>query len=344
MTTDAGKKAQWKRHNAAGGENLILVIDIGNITIAFTGLLQRNPVKNGTGVADLQVLFEKKLPTSSGRDVETFLGKAREILRDLVCRPEAGALFGDAPVRPPEDRDLRVEAGYPSAGLPSAVELVSISSVVPACTPAAIALAEKLCSLPPVVISCGCDTGLSFDRLPAPEKVGADRIADAAWAAAAYPLPAMTVDLGTATTINVIGVPETGDRGGSAEPFQPQSGVFLGGMIGSGVRTSLQALRTGTAQLPALDPVPVSPDDLIGRDTDGCMLSAAVVGTASMIEGLAERVEELLGAGSLSLILTGGNAAPVAEWIRRRHDHEPALAAKGAALIALRQTRQAAQA
>ena len=111
-------------------------------------------------------------------------------------------------------------------------------------------------------------------------------------------------------------------------------------MIGAGVRTSLQALRTGTAQLPALDPGPVLRENLIGRDTDGCMLSAAVVGTASMIEGLAERVEAVLGAGSLSLILTGGNAGPVAEWIRRKHDYEPALAAKGAALIALRQTQQ----
>lgn len=45
--------------------------------------------------------------------------------------------------------------------------------------------------------------GLLFD-VDEPEKVGVDRICDAVFAAAAYTLPVITVDLGTATTFNVI--------------------------------------------------------------------------------------------------------------------------------------------
>lgn len=315
----------------------ILVIDIGNTTIAFTVLRQlqeevpvtaREAVPPGSGEAkaetkadaeaeaeekaeakadakakaesaELDICFTAKLPTESGKDIPGFLAAARNLLRDFL--PAEGT-------------------GH------SAFSLAAVSSVVPACTPAATAFARKVCSAPPVIIGVRCDTGLRFDGMPEPQKIGADRIADAAWAAARYPLPAMTVDLGTATTINVVG-----KDGGSG-------GVFLGGMIGAGVRTSLRALRTGTAQLPALEPVEVPERKLIGRNTDECMLSAAVVGTAAMIEGIAARVEDQLGS-SVTLVLTGGNAALAAPWIRRPFHYEPALAAKGAAAIALRELR-----
>lgn len=392
---------------------MILVIDIGNTTIAFTGL-GREKESPGlrdaeSGLApgeDLRVLFEKKLPTSAGKDVEGFLRQAKELLREeigeAVPSPQVqAASFSGTGSTVQLLQEQTAGASSPSrqahagelslaAGSEQAVELVSISSVVPACTPAAAALAERICGSPPVIVSCRCDAGLSFGHLPAPEKVGADRVADAAWAAARYPLPVMTVDLGTATTINVVAArlpssspaPDNGsgpaastgpavgghktggnavrDPGGGgtvtgayakvlykAGPggaaAMPQA-YFLGGMIGAGVRTSLQALRTGTAQLPALEPGPVAPEKLIGTDTDGCMLSAAVVGTAAMIEGIAARVETYLAEGQrsvcgLTLVLTGGNAGPVSEWIRRPFFHEPSLAAKGAALIALRERR-----
>ena len=83
------------------------------------------------------------------------------------------------------------------------------------------------------------DTGLTF-AVDEPAKVGRDRIADAAAAAEHYPLPCMTVDLGTATTYNVIS----------------DKKVFLGGFIVPGVQTSLRAISAGTAQLPPIAPEP----------------------------------------------------------------------------------------
>lgn len=286
---------------------MVLAIDIGNTTIAFTGLepqfdAEGNPDhssspagefsfhhgKNGLP-ADFEILFTEKIPTQTGKDLPAFMEAAQEILRRNV---------------PPDSK----------------ISAAAVSSVVPACTPAAAAFAEKICGVSPVVVSCRSDSGLHFFNIPVPEKVGADRIADAAWASERYPLPVMTADLGTATTINVVST----DR------------EFLGGMIAAGVRTSLNALRTGTAQLPQLEPGHVGKEDLIGRDTAGCMLSAAVIGTAAMIDGLAAHVEEQLGC-PLTLILTGGNAGAVSEWIRHSYIHEPDLAAKGTALIAERE-------
>lgn len=319
-----------------GGDTLILVIDIGNTNIKFTGITDCSQNgEHGPGGEVFSILFEERLPTESGKDIPLFLQQACRLLdqHDISFIQDKKA----------EDDEV--------------VEAVAISSVVPADTPAAVSLAEKICPLPPVLISCKCDSGLSFDRLPAPERVGTDRIADAAWAAARYPLPAMTVDLGTATTINVVAPPPGEElsekRTKSARDYEKDSelrdgaagrnllrpgltGVFLGGMIGAGVRTSLHALRTGTAQLPDLEPCSVPPEKLIGINTDGCMLSSAIVGTAAMIEGLADRVEEQLGS-PVTLILTGGNARFVSPWIRRPFVYEASLASKGTAVIALRE-------
>ena len=365
---------------------MILVIDIGNTTIAFTGIAGEDKGDGMLQGTDLKILFEAKLPTETGRDIPRFLKEAEQLLRQhgAVFSFEEGAAPGEKDISSDEDpcsdkdscsgNDLYSAEDICRAFLDDrTVQAVAISSVVPADTPAAVRLAEKICPIPPVVISCRSDSGLSFEKLPVPGKLGNDRIADAAWAAACCPMPAMTADLGTATTINVVGPVKSPEGEGQAlhaessegdggrlhtEDYGEEGkalyaeykkkienrdllrpglrGIFLGGMIGAGVRTSLHALRTGTAQLPELEPRLVEPGDLIGRDTDGCMLSSAVVGTAALIEGLAMRVEEQLGM-PVTLILTGGNARYVSPWIRRPFLYEPSLASKGAAVIALRQ-------
>ena len=295
---------------------MVLAIDIGNTTIAFTGLEEIfRDCGDQSAYADFEIVFSEKIPTQTGKDLDVFLREAGRILSRHGIDAAAG--------KEPLSTGSREEFPGETRTRKTTVTAVAVSSVVPQCTPAAETLAGIICGREPVVISWRCDTGLSFEKLPFPDKVGADRIADAAWAASRYPLPAMTVDMGTATTINIV----SADR------------RFLGGMIGAGVRTALHSLRTGTAQLPELMPDSVPPEKLIGTDTSGCMLSAAVVGTASMIDGLAAHVEEQIGS-PLTLILTGGNAPAVSEWIRHSFVYEPGLAAKGSALIALRDQKR----
>lgn len=147
-----------------------------------------------------------------------------------------------------------------------------------------------------------------------PAKVGRDRLADAAAAAAHYPLPCMTVDLGTATTYNVISA----------------NREFLGGFIVPGVQTSLRAISAGTAQLPPIAPEP--PEHLIGANTVAALNNGAMFGTAAQLDGLADRVEAELGQ-PLTVVVTGGLAPYITPCCKRKVIYDADLLFKGLALI-----------
>ena len=86
---------------------------------------------------------------------------------------------------------------------PEACEGVIVCSVVPDLTKVLADACTRLTGRKAMLVSPALNTGLTF-AVDAPDRVGRDRIADATAAAAHYPLPCMTVDLGTATTYNVI--------------------------------------------------------------------------------------------------------------------------------------------
>lgn len=190
---------------------------------------------------------------------------------------------------------------------------VIVCSVVPSLTRALSSACRRLTGCEPMLVSAALDTGLTMD-VDEPERVGQDRIADAAAAAAHYPLPCMTVDLGTATTYNVIGT----------------GGVFLGGFIVPGVQTSLRAISTRTAQLPPI--APESPDQLIGKNTVACLNNGAMFGTAAMLDGLADRVERDLGK-PLTIVATGGLAPYIMPCCTRKVHYDADLLFHGLALL-----------
>lgn len=247
---------------------MILTVDIGNTTVALTGLERADN--------DFDVLFTEKIPS-------------------------------DGNFREPLERTLSGAAG---------IDAAVASSVVPALTEPICRAVERITGSAPRVVGCDSYRGILGFAIPKPEKLGLDRIADSAWAAARYPLPAVTVDLGTATTFNVIG----------------EGGIFLGGMISAGIQMSLNALSERTAQLPGL--APRVPERLIGVNTAECMLSGAVIGTAAMIDGIAGRVETEMGK-PVTLVLTGGGAEMTAPLCRRDHITDPYLLSKGLALAAV---------
>ena len=175
------------------------------------------------------------------------------------------------------------------------------------------AACKRLTGREALVVNYTLDTGLTF-AVDEPAKVGRDRIADAAAAAAHYPLPCMTVDLGTATTYNVIS----------------DKKVFLGGFIVPGVQTSLRAISAGTAQLPPIAPEP--PEHLIGANTVAALNNGAMFGTAAMLDGLADRVEAELGQ-PLTVVATGGLAPYIMPCCKRKIIYDADLLFKGLALI-----------
>lgn len=188
-----------------------------------------------------------------------------------------------------------------------------LSSVVPQITQAMLEAVENILGVTPMLVGPETKTGLTMG-VPFPEQVGRDRLVDAAWAAEHFPLPAVTADLGTATTLNLV-LPGK---------------VFAGGMICAGLQTCLNALHQRAAQLPQLEVR--HPEHLVGKTTEECMLSGSVIGTAAMLDGLVASIEEDLGT-PVTLLLTGGGGKYVTGFLRHRHVFDPQMTRKGLALL-----------
>jgi type III pantothenate kinase len=160
-----------------------------------------------------------------------------------------------------------------------------------------------------MVVGPGIKTGLNI-HMDTPSQVGSDRIVIAVAALAEYKPPLTLLDLGTATTIEVV------DEGN----------VYLGGCIIPGVRLSLEALTSRAAQLPGIQLD--KPKRVIGKNTVDCMRSGVMYGAAAMLDGMIERVEEELG-HKTTVVATGGMAQFVCPLCKREIKLERDLLLKG---------------
>ncbi len=193
------------------------------------------------------------------------------------------------------------------------IEDCIISSVVPPVFNSVRTGVIKVIGKQPMVVGPGLKTGLNI-HVDVPSQVGSDRIVIAVAALAEYKAPLILLDMGTATTIEVV------------EP----DNTYIGGVIIPGVKISLDALTSRTAQLPgiSLD----KPRKVIGKNTVDCMRSGMMYGTAAMIDGLVERMEEELG-HSATLIATGGMAQFIIPLCKREIILEKDLLLKGLNLL-----------
>ncbi len=179
---------------------------------------------------------------------------------------------------------------------PKDVEDCIISSVVPPVFNSVNTGIMKVIHKAPMVVEPGIKTGLNI-QMDTPSQVGSDRIVIAVAALAEYEPPLILLDLGTATTIEVVG----------------KGNVYLGGCIIPGMRISLEALTSRTAQLP------------------GIRLNQpkrVIFGTAAMLDGMLDRVEEELGQEA-AVVATGGMAQFVIPFCRRKIILEKDLLLKG---------------
>ena len=184
-----------------------------------------------------------------------------------------------------------------------------ISSVVPPVFNSVNTGVQKVIGKTPMVVGPGLKTGLNI-HVDVPSQVGSDRIVIAVAALAEYKAPLILMDLGTATTIEVI------------EP----DNVFEGGLIFPGMMVSLNSLTSNTAQLPgiSLD----KPRHVVGKNTVDCMRSGMMYGTAAMLDGLIDRIAEELGHES-TVIATGGLAQFVVPLCKHNMILEKDLLLKG---------------
>ena len=169
------------------------------------------------------------------------------------------------------------------------VDGVIISSVVPSVTTWLVDMSHSRLLIDPVIVSGDLDVGLELD-VDEPRQLGADRIVDCVAAYQQYGGPAIIIDLGTATTFDVIGA----------------DGAYQGGAIAAGVSTSLKALAANAAQLFNVELH--MPDAVIGRNTADQLRSGLVAGHLAMLEGMIGCIRAELGVDA-QVIVTGGLAS-----------------------------------
>ena len=198
-----------------------------------------------------------------------------------------------------------------------------ISSVVPQLVNIIRSAVEKLIDITPMVVGPGVKTGLNI-LMDEPRRVGSDLIVDAVAAIKEYGAPVIVIDMGTATTMSVVDA----------------KGNYVGGVILPGIRVSLDALVSKTAQLSRISLE--APGHVIGKNTLDCMKSGVIYGNASCIDGMIDRLADELGvplaeksggAGSVRVVATGGLAGVIVPECRHKILIDEALLLKGLKII-----------
>ena len=196
---------------------------------------------------------------------------------------------------------------------PSDIEGTIIASVVPQVLNSVQTAVKKLTGKQALVVGPGLKTGLNI-RIENPSQTGADLVVGGVAALREHKPPMIIVDMGTATTMVVL----------------DETGALVGGCICPGVKISLDALTERTALLPGLQLD--QPKKAIGRNTIDCMRSGIMMGTASMIDGMIERMEAELGY-STTVIATGGIAKFIVPLCKTSIVYDKDLIVKGLAAL-----------
>jgi type III pantothenate kinase len=155
---------------------------------------------------------------------------------------------------------------------PQDVDMAGICSVVPDAVHSLRNCFLKYFRFEPFLLQPGVKTGLRI-RYRNPLEVGADKIANAIGALTRFPgRNLLIVDLGTATTLCAV----------------TKEKEYLGGIITPGINTSMAALESKTARLPAVEII--RPAEILGRSTVESIQSGLYYGTLATVRSLAASV------------------------------------------------------
>jgi type III pantothenate kinase len=175
---------------------------------------------------------------------------------------------------------------------PAIVAGVAISSVVPPLETVLRRVTETFFRVKPLFIEPGVKTGLPV-LIDNPGEAGADRIVNCVAAFDLYGGPTIVVDLGTATTFDVVSA----------------KGEFLGGAIAPGIGISADALFARAARLTRVEVK--KPAKIIGTGTIDNIQIGLYYGAIGQIDGILERMIAELGP-TTKTVATGGLAKLIA--------------------------------
>ncbi|MBR6072388.1 MAG: type III pantothenate kinase [Acholeplasmatales bacterium] len=162
---------------------------------------------------------------------------------------------------------------------------VIISSVVPVVTSALKKLFKSYYNINSKIVGPGVKTGIQL-KVDDPKTVGADMICDCS-GAMIYDKEAIVVDLGTATKYIYV-----------------KNNTFYGCSIAPGVSISMKALINNAALLPSFEFS--SPKKVIATNTMACLQSGVILGSASQVDGMIDRIKEEIGNNDVAVLATGG--------------------------------------
>ncbi|MDP1727058.1 MAG: type III pantothenate kinase [Bacteroidota bacterium] len=150
------------------------------------------------------------------------------------------------------------------------------------------------------------DTHLPFiNNYKSKDTLGSDRKALVAGASHFYEARnCLIIDAGTCITYDLL----------------TDKGEYLGGNISPGLQMRLQAMNHFTGKLPL--PVWNVPDEIMGSDTEHCLLSGAFYGLLGEIQYFISHYEKEF--KNLKVLLTGGDASILAKPIKKSifvHEH-----------------------
>ena len=195
---------------------------------------------------------------------------------------------------------------------------LSICSTVPATLrEMRTMLANYFSELPTTIVEPGIKTGVPL-LVDNPKEIGADRIVNTLAAHTLYGGPAIVVDFGTSTNLDVVS----------------PKGEFLGGALAPGIEISVDALAQRAAQLRKVELI--KPRSVIGKNTVEALQSGTIYGFAGQVDGLVSRIsEELVDQykEEPTVIATGGLAPLIFGVADTLDEHEPDLTLIGLRLI-----------
>jgi type III pantothenate kinase len=219
-----------------------------------------------------------------------------------------------------DTRRVATKLGSTEGGLASELDLDGASDIVLASVvPAVSATVQEICIRQGISLLVADAGSIPMSvQVDQPAHVGPDRLVNAFAGSRLYGKPVIVVDLGTATTFDVVDA----------------HGAFVGGAIAPGIDVGAEALASRTALLPRVDLR--LPTHAIGTDTVTALQSGIVIGYIGLVrELIATITAELSGnRGALpKVILTGGFSQ--AEWAAEIHADaiDPDLTLRGLALL-----------
>ena len=198
----------------------------------------------------------------------------------------------------------------------AAVTGVIIATVVPRALHNLQVLATKYFGVQALVAGVGPVAWSMAIDVDEPASLGADRAVNTIAAHALHPGDLITIDFGTATTLDV----------------SDFSGAYKGGIIAPGINLSLDALVTAAAKLPRIAIEAPATTSVIGTSTVSQMHIGIYWGYLAMIEGLVARLKAEVGR-PVKVIATGGLATLFEQYTSVFDVIEPDLTIQGLAIM-----------